>query len=104
MNNKICNTKTEVPTGIDLNEKDYLTHLLMMLKDCEKNMVTALTEASNENLFKEYKTMFEETVTNQRKVYELMFKKGWYTLEEAGVTKINALHKELSKEFTDLNQ
>ena len=54
MNNKICNTKIEVPTGTNLNDKDYLTNILMLLKDYEKNMVVALTEASNENLFKEY--------------------------------------------------
>lgn len=103
MNSKICNIKVEVPTGKELNEKDYLTHLLMLLKDFEKNMTTALTEASNENLFKELKNIFEETVNYQRKAYELMFKKGWYTLEEAGVTKINAMCKELTKEFEDLN-
>lgn len=104
MNNKISNTKTEVPTGKDLNDKDYLTHILMILKDYEKNMVVALTEASNENLFKEYKKIFDEIVTFQRKAYELSFKKGWYTLEEAGTTKVNTLCKELTKEFDTLNK
>ena len=104
MNNKISNQKIEVPTGKGLNEKDYLNLLLLKLKDCEKNMVTALTEASNEKLFKEYKNIFEETCNFQRKVYELMFKNGWYSLEEAGVTKVNTLYKELNKEFSDLNK
>ena len=103
MNNKICNTKIEVPTGKNLNDKDYLTNILMILKDYEKNMVVALTEASNENLFKEYNKIFDDIVNYQRKAYELSFKKGWYTLEEAGTTKVNALCKELTKEFDTLN-
>ena len=34
---KVCNTKKEVPTGISLNEKDYITELLTTLKDMVKN-------------------------------------------------------------------
>ena len=36
-NNKITNPKTEVPIGIEMNEKDYLTCLLGILKELEKN-------------------------------------------------------------------
>jgi len=50
MSNEINNKKKEVPTGITLNDKDYLTTLLTLLKDMEKNLAVALTEASNENL------------------------------------------------------
>ena len=32
-NNKICNPKKEVPTGISLNDQDYMTILLTHLKD-----------------------------------------------------------------------
>ena len=34
-NNKISNPKTEVPIGIEMNEKDYLTCLLGILKELE---------------------------------------------------------------------
>ena len=33
MNNKISNPKKEVPTGLPLNEQDYMTILLTHLKD-----------------------------------------------------------------------
>ncbi len=36
-NQQISNPKTEVPTGIELNDKDYITSLLTCLKDIEKN-------------------------------------------------------------------
>ena len=41
-NNKICNPKTNTPTGIELNDKDYLNSLLSCLKEMEKNYTLAL--------------------------------------------------------------
>lgn len=102
MNNKICNTKKEVPTGTTLNDKDYLTHLLSMLKDYEKNMAVVLTEASNEKLYKEFLVMFDTIAEFQRDAYELMFKYGWYTLEAASNSKIDTLHKNLKTEIDSL--
>ena len=37
MNNKISNPKTEVPKGINLNDKDYTNELLSCLKEMENN-------------------------------------------------------------------
>ena len=54
-NNQIANTKVEVPTGIELNDKDYINCLLSTLKEMSKNYVTAMSEASNENLYNIYK-------------------------------------------------
>lgn len=103
MNNKINNPKKKVPTGITLNDKDYMNHLLYMLKDLEKNLAGTLTEASNEKLYKEYKKMFDEIANYQREAFELMFKYGWYTLEEATQTKINTSYSTLKTELDDLN-
>jgi len=102
MNSNINNKKTEVPTGISLNDKDYLTNLLTLLKDMEKNLAVALTESSNENLYKEYKKMFDEYSTFQRKAYELMYKFGWYQLEKAIKTKVSTLINDLETQITDL--
>lgn len=103
MNNEINNKKVSIPTGIELNDKDYLMTLLTFLKDMEKNLTVALTEASNKNLYKEFKTMFEEYATFQRKSYELMYKFGWYKLEKANKTKISTLMSNLETEITSLN-
>ena len=101
--NKICNQKTEVPTGKSLNDKDYINSLLSSLKEMVKNYSTALTEASNENLYKSYKAMFDNYISLQREVYELMFRNGWYCLEKAETQKIDSKIQMLSQELTDLN-
>ena len=69
----------------------------------EKNLTVALTKASNENLYKEFKSMFEEYSSFQRKAYELMYKFGWYKLEKATKTKISSMMTNLETEITDLN-
>ena len=102
-NNQIKNPKTEVATGIELNDKDYMNSLLGCLKEMVKNYAVSLTEASNEVLYQEYKEMFDEYSSLQREVYELMFRKGWYVLEVAEDTKIGSKYQTLNQEFVDLN-
>lgn len=102
-NNQICNQKTEVPKGTSINDKDYINSLLSSLKEMVKNYSVVLTEASNETLYNEYKTMFDEYSSLQRETYELMFKKGWYTIEKAEQQKLDAKYQTLNQEFTDLS-
>ena len=102
-NNKVSNPQTKVPTGINMNDKDYLTCLLTILKEMSKNYSTAMTEASNEHLYKSYHSIFNEVSKLQREVYELMFQNGWYSLEKQDKTKINEKYNILSTEYQDLN-
>lgn len=102
-NNIVCNPKTELPTGIELNNKDYINCLLSSLKEMLKNYTVALTEASNENLYNSYKEMFDNYASLQRDVFELMFRKGWYCLEKAEVQKINNKSQTINQEISDLN-
>lgn len=102
-NNQIKNTKVEVPTGIKMNDKDYINCLLSCLKEMSKNYVVGMTEASNETLFNEYKNMFDDYSSLQRDVYELMFRKGWYALEKAELQKIGEKYQTLNQELTDLS-
>lgn len=101
-NNKISNPKTEVPTGKSLNDKDYMNCLLTSLKEMVKNYAIALTEASNENLYNQYKTMFDKYISMQRDTFELMFRKGWYILEKAEDEKISSKASMLKQEITNL--
>ena len=103
MNNQIQNQKTEVPSGIKLNDKDYLNSLLSCLKEMVKNYSVALTEASNENLYNTYKTMFDKYSNLQREAFELAFRKGWYVLETTESNKISNKYLTLNNEYTDLN-
>ena len=102
-NNMICNTKTEVPSGISLNDKDYINCLLSSLKEMVKNYSVVLTEASNENLYNNYKEMFDNYSKMQREVYELMFRQGWYSLEKADIQKISTKLQMLNQELNDLD-
>lgn len=100
---KVCNPKVEVPKGIELNDKDYMTNLLSTLKAMVKDMTVALTEASNSVIYLEYKDMFEKLIKLQRASYEVMFKLGWYTLEEVPSTKVETLQKNLQSQLDDLD-
>ena len=101
-NNKICNPKTEVPTGKSFNDKDYMNALLNSLKELVKNYSVAMTEASNENLYNNFKEMFNSYSLLQRKAYELMFRNGWYSLEKAEIQKISSKIQMLQQEISDL--
>lgn len=102
MNKKVCNPKRDIDNSIKLNEKDLMMELLTYLKDLEKNYTVALTEASNEYLFNKYLNIFDSISLLQRKVFELMFKNGWYELEKVSDTKLNEKYKLLSKELESL--
>lgn len=102
MNNQIANPKVEVPAGIILNEKDYITCLNATLKEMAKVYVTAMTEASSESLYNVYKEILKKVCDLHREVYEIMFRKGWYVLEKCDVNKINTKYQTLSQEFAGL--
>ena len=101
-NNKIKNPQMQVAKGTALNEKDYITTLMSNLKELTKNYAVALTEASNEVLYQEYKKMFDQYSSLQREVYEIMFRKGFYVLEQAEEQKVMEKYQTLNQEFTDL--
>lgn len=101
--NKISNPKTEIPTGRELNDKDYVNCLLSSLKEIVKNYAVVMTEASNEELYTSYKSMFDNYLSMQREVYELMFRNGWYSLEKAEMQKIDSKIQMLSQEISDLD-
>lgn len=103
-NNKISNTKVEVPKGTEMNDKDYINSVLSSLKEMSKNYTLAMTEASNEYLYEEYFNMFNNISKLQRDVYGVMFQKGWYSLEEAEEMKINQKLNMLTQEYNDLDE
>lgn len=88
-NNEIKNPKMEVPTGINMNDRDYLSSILELEKNMSNNYSIALNEASNDYLYEDYFTLLEDTKDAAREAYNLMFENGWYTLEEAEEQKVN---------------
>ena len=104
MNNQIIsNSKVEVSTGMQLNDKDHLNDLLSSLKCLVKDYTVAMSEASNEMLYQQYKTMADQLSLLQRETYELMFRYGWYSLEKAEEMKITNKYQMFSQELQQLN-
>ena len=103
MNNSISNPKIEVPSGMNLNDKDYISNLLSDLKCMEKNFAVVLTEASNEELYNKYHEIFNKISILQREVYEVMLRHGWYILEKAELNKIDQKYQMLNQEHQQLN-
>lgn len=104
MNNKVNNPKQEVPSGIDMNDNDMLNSILTIEKNMTNNYSIALNEASNDNFYNDLIKVFKDTQECQRKLYNLTFKKGWYTLENADENKIRSKHAEYNKKLEDLEQ
>lgn len=102
MNNKVQNPKTEVPANSNMNDRDFLNDILESEKNMSVNYTYALNEASNEELFKRIYDMFIHIKEAQRNLFELSFKKGWYTLEKAEENKINEEINTLSNMFNEI--
>lgn len=102
MNNKVQNEKTIVPSNSSMNDKDFLNDMLETEKNMSVNFTYALNEASNEELFKKIYDMFIHIKEAQRNLFELAFKKGWYTLEKADENKIVEEINTLSNTFSEL--
>lgn len=102
VNNKISNPKTEVPETKEMNDKDYITTILSIEKAMVKDYAVALTEASNNDLYEDYCDMFNDVSDLQREIYNLMFKKGWYCLEQADQNKITQKLNMIEQEFQQL--
>lgn len=104
MTNKkqVYNTKEKVPSGIEMNDMDYLNVVLTIEKNMSNNYSIALNEASNDYLFEDYFNLFEDTKDMSRDIYNLMFEKGWYQLEKAEDKKINEKISSFTKQLSDL--
>lgn len=101
-NNKIQNQKTEVPQTNEMNDRDLLNDVLETEKNMSINFTYALNEASNEELYETIYNMFQDIKESQRDLFELAFRKGWYTLEKAEDTKINEEINSLSELLNEL--
>lgn len=102
MNNKIQNPKIELDSSIEMNDENYLNDILETEKNMSVNFTYALNEASNETLFNEIYEMFKQIKTSQRNLFELSFRKGFYTLEKAETNKINEEYNTLLNKFNEI--
>lgn len=102
MNNKMQNPKIELDSSIEMNDENYLNDILETEKNMSVNFTYALNEASNETLFNEIYEMFKQIKEAQRNLFELSFRKGFYTLEKAETNKINEEYNTLLNKFNEI--
>lgn len=102
MNNKVQNPKIELDSSIEMNDENYLNDILETEKNMSVNFTYALNEASNETLFNEIYEMFKQIKEAQRNLFELSFRKGFYTLEKAETNKINEEYNMLLNKFNEI--
>lgn len=104
MNNKIENVKVPVEQSINMNDRDCLNDLLSTAKAFTHILSIAMTEASNHKLNQEIHKMFDEAEKNQRMLFDLMFKNGWYSLEKVDAMKLQESLTKLNQELSELSQ
>ncbi|WP_181349567.1 spore coat protein [Thalassobacillus sp. CUG 92003] len=93
---KIQNPETSVPKTPEMNERDFINDQLTTEKYMTSAYNVALNEASNAQLYQDLVTIFKETQDCQRNLYNLMFKNGWYSLEQAQQSKIQQAYQQFS--------
>ncbi len=82
-NQKIQNPETQIPKSAAMNDRDFMNDILSTEKYLTQAYSIALNEASNQTLYQDILHIFEDTQNSQRELYNLMFKNGWYSVEQA---------------------
>ena len=103
MGETIKNTKTPVKKGKMLNDEDILNDILISMKHLVSSYGISLNEASNKNVYKLFFNLFTNSSKVQSDLFEMSFKKGWYTLETADEIKIENAYNKFNKCLSDIS-
>lgn len=95
-NMKIQNPKTQVPESSQMSDRDFINDILTTEKHMTGSYSTALNEASHESLYKDLNQIFNETQDCQRQLFNVMFKKGWYSFDAADQQQLNQSYQQFS--------
>ena len=91
---KVQNPETQIPKTPQMNDRDFINDMLSTEKYMTDSYCTFLNEASHQHLYNEVLRMFTETKNCQRELFNLMFKKGWYALEQADQQKLQQSYQQ----------
>lgn len=92
------------PEGVVFNDEQILQDVLSSLKHLLTEYGLLQTEASNQELASTVEQAAKQVGTMTRDSFNLMFKKGWYTLEKAETTKIKKEYDKLNKKLNECNE
>ncbi|WP_340639815.1 spore coat protein [Bacillus atrophaeus] len=94
---KISNLETPVPATSQMNDRDFVNELLTTEKYITSSYCTALHEFSHESLYQDIQSIFDESQKAQRKLYDLMFQYGWYSIEAEDAQKLQQSHQKFQQ-------
>ncbi|MCQ6275629.1 spore coat protein [Bacillus sp. V3B] len=83
-----------------MNDRDFSNDLLTTEKYMTDSYNSALNEASHEALYQDILAIFTETQNEQRQLYNLMFQKGWYKLEQEEQQKLQQKYQQFQNYTT----
>lgn len=91
---QIANPEQSQVKGPELNDRDRLNDILATEKYLTDSLNTAVREASHDQLFQATLQILNESHQAARNIYNLMFEKGWYTIESEQQQKINQIKQQ----------
>lgn len=78
------------------DDKTIATNLLINLKHMKSLFNTFSQETSNESLYSEIDSLYEEVSSMQRCLFDLMSEQGWYKMQAEEKTKVSKAYTKLS--------
>ncbi|MDD2391605.1 MAG: spore coat protein [Bacilli bacterium] len=101
--NKVENPKQAIlPNEENFNDEDILNDVLTSLKHLSTMYGTLKQEASNKKLVNEVDSINKDVGDMARDSFNLMFKKGWYPLEQEDSQKITEEYQKFSSKKKQL--
>jgi spore coat protein CotF len=91
---KIQNPAVQVPKTPQMNDRDFANDMLATEKYMTASYAVALHEASHQHLYDDLLTIFNETQQAQRRLFELMFRNGWYSFDAETEQKIQQSYQQ----------
>lgn len=98
-NQKIANPKPPAEPqvkGPQLNDRDRVNDVLATEKYLCHNYTIMAIEASHDRLHQDVLAILNETHQCQRRLFNLMFEKGWYKLEAAPAYEVQNAYQQFS--------
>ncbi|MFT9849066.1 spore coat protein [Aneurinibacillus sp. REN35] len=99
-NNKIANptspAEQQAQQTPQMTDRDRLNDILATEKYLTDGFNIATREASHESLHRDTMTCLTETQQCARDIFNLMFQKGWYTLEAEDQQKLDQTYQQFS--------
>jgi len=103
MANTLKNNKTAVKKGKKMNDEDILNDILISMKHLVSSYGIAINEASNKNIYKLFNSLLNNSSKLQAELFDMSFKKGWYTIETAENKKIDNAYNKFNTCLKDID-